>query len=900
MLLHTRLYPPSLRPNLIRREMLLARLELGLAAGRQLTLVSAPAGYGKTSLVRAWLEGINRPFSWLALDRSDNYPAQFLAYLVASLQRIDASIGVEILAGRNTSAIDDLVDPLEVLINDITAYGQPCVLVLDDYQVITDVAIQSGLAFLLDHLPVNLHLVVVTRQDPLLRLSIYRSRGMMTEIRLSDLRFTHAEVAAFLNDVMKLGLDGDQLESLALRTEGWAAGLQLASISLSERSSDDDTQADRRRSTFIEDFTGDDRYVMDYLMDEVLSLESEGVQHFLLHTSILKQMNGALCSAVLVESMPTSESQAILERLERSNQFIIPLDNHRQWYRYHHLFGDLLHSRLQTSHSELLPELHQRASRWYGQNGYTAEAIDHALLAEDFGRALGLIESAAHTTIWSSGDLPALLNWSRRLPEDALSQRPRLAVYYARALFFSGQIQTAAAYLKSAERTLRGRDKADPAAAELLGGLHTNQATFAAMQGDIRQANEYLNLAVPLVSDQDLSGQGRLSHALGMVQYLSGQYTLAQGTLAEGLHQAVQAANRNLGLDLGGLLALVQIETGRLAAAQAICRQALDAFDGGAAAPAACAVYLAQARIALEGNDLQAVQAKLEQARELALKAGWAHILWRTYLLQAQYHAAIGDKTAMEQALWQCDQLSLQYRIPWIERLCAAHRARLALVTGDRTASDAWADEYENQDADEVLPVFEELTLAQVYLAQGRTQSALHILDLLVPSLQSGGAQRALVEAGVLRTLALWALPRLDEARAALVQAVSYAEHENLVMPFIDHRPALTSIVETMPVEHRSPFLERALGMNAPAPITAPLGSAASGIETLIEPLSGRELEVLALIADGLSNPEIAARLYLSVNTLRAHTTHIYHKLDVHNRVQAVSRARQLGLLPDD
>jgi LuxR family transcriptional regulator, maltose regulon positive regulatory protein len=896
MFLSTKLYPPPLRPGLIRRAALLARLDQGLALGRVLTLVSAPAGYGKTMLVRAWLEGLTWPYTWLALDRSDNFPAQFLAYLVAALQRVNGRIGVQLKPAE--AGAEDLTSAFETLINDINAFGHPFVLVLDDYQAITDIVIQAGLAFLLDHLPGNLHLVLITRQDPLLRLSKYRSRGQMTELRLSDLRFTQAEVAAYLNEVMGLGLDAEQVASLAARTEGWAAGLQLAGVSLLERPAGDGSGDERSRAGFIQNFTGDDRYVMDYLMDEVLSLESETAQRFLLYTSVLKQMCAPLCDALLAEHAEPGDSQAQLERLERSNQFIIPLDHHRQWYRYHHLFGDLLHSRLQSSQPELLPELHRRASGWYESAGFIAEAIDHALLSEDFGRAVKLIEGAAPTTIWSSGDLPALLRWSIRLPEDALSTRPRLALYYARALFFSGQIETAAGYLESVRHTLLGPIHEESAQGDLLGVLHTNQATFAAMRGEVRQAIAYASQAAEWVSDDDLSGLGRIGHALGTAHHLSGQYRAAQEILADALHQAELAANRNLGLDLAGCLALAMIERGRLAAAQAVCTQALDAFEEAEAAPPACAVYLAQARLAFEQGNLELAQTRSQVAGDLALKAGWTHVLWRVHALQAQLMAARGDAAGVEQTLWRLDQLLLQYSIPWIERLAGAYRARLALRLGDQAVAGAWSEDYENEDAGEVLPVFEELTLAEVYLTQGRPQAALHILDLLDPALQTGDGTLAQVELGILRARALWRLERPQEARDALSQAALKASPDSLVRSFLDHKDELRIVVESWLARARPPFLAQLLESapdalasgQAPAPVVTPV--------VLVEPLSARELEVLSLIAEGMTNPEIAARLYLSVNTLRAHTTHIYQKLDVHNRVQAVSRARQLGLLP--
>ena len=426
---------------------------------------------GKTTLVLEWLAARERVHCWLSLDRGDNHPVLFLAYLIAALQQVDATIGQEQLAGLHISggASPDglwLQQQLIPLINQVATVERPFSLVLDDYHVINELAIHEALTFLLEHQPPQMHLVITTRQDPLLPLSRLRSRGRLTEVRLSDLRFTSQEGAAFLNETMALGLSPDELATLEARTEGWIAGLQLAALSLVLPQPGADNPS--RKLDLAASF-GDDRHVVDYLMDEVLSRQPAHLQKFLLQTSILQRLCAPLCDALvaledsraggdLLATGGTSPSQRILEELERRNVFIISLDNQRHWYRYHHLFGSILQNRLQSADPHMVVGLHRRASEWFEQEGLMTEAVDHALLAEELERALSLIERSARTNIWASGDLPTLLNWSKRLPEAALLARPGLCLYYARGLFFTGHVEAAERYLDAAVRALQARE----------------------------------------------------------------------------------------------------------------------------------------------------------------------------------------------------------------------------------------------------------------------------------------------------------------------------------------------------------------------------------------------------------------------------------------------------------
>ncbi len=912
-LLTIKLYPPTPRPGQVDRPRLLQKLDQGLQQDRRLTLVSAPAGYGKTTLVAEWLQTLHRPSAWLSLERSDNQPVQFFTYLTAAMQQIDSNIGQAFqsaLAKSNQEEVstDWLQAQLVALTNEINLTRSPFVLILDDYHTITNLEIHESLSFILDHLiPARVHLVIITRQDPLLRLSRPRSQGHMTEVRMGELRFTVEEAERFFNQTMNLDLPPDQVAALETRTEGWIAGLQLAAISLSESSYPGETASQpEQRAQFIRAFAGDDRHVVDYLMDEVLSRQPEAVQQFLLDTSILKRFCAPLCDAVIDRQAPGGEScQAILEYLERCNIFLIPLDNHRHWYRYHHLFAELLSARTQAIHPDFVTQLHCRASQWFEQAGMIPDAVDHALLAEDFNRALKLIEQAARTSIWVSGDLPALLNWTRRLPENLVRSRPSLCLYCARGLFFAGQIKPAEEYLRAAAQALEARPSSDPQAQELRGVLYTNQATFAAMCGESSRALELAQMALPFLArlpEDEPSSHARIFHAIGMAEYLAGRVRPAEQAFARAVSLARQAGNRNLGMDVVGCLALTLLLAGKARQASQECEQAFALDEAGRTSPAASAVYIAQGEILYARNELESALEKLTIGLELGKKAGWMHVTWRGLAMLSAVKLGQGDIAGAVEALQQFDQTARRYNNPAINNLIEAWKARVALSLGDRETAVRWAESYPAQHESGAFLEFKELTLARLWLAQGKWAEALELLDQWLTPAIAEGRGHSLIEIQILRSVALKGLGRYAEAVPAIIQALKLAEPDGFSRLFLDRYEALVDLLHQAQREKISQnmhhFIDRLQaafdGELVPSPAFQP---AASQNPALPEPLSERELEVLHYLAEGLSNPQIAARLFLSVNTLRAHTLHIFQKLDVHNRMQAVARARELGIL---
>ncbi len=900
-LLTTKFYPPPLRPSVVHRLRLLEKMNQSMQEGARLTLITAPAGYGKTTLALEWITSLNCSYSWLSLDRTDNHPIQFLTYLIAALGQVDEQIREALTAALDTQTElgeDARVQSLlMLLVNQLAGVRAPFVLVLDDYHTLTELAVHQALEFILEHQPLQMHVVIATRQDPLLPLSKLRSRGQLTEIRLGELRFTQQEAGQFLNDTMRLGLHQDEVTALQVRTEGWIAGLQLAALSLAEMPAWSQTALDAKaRSDSIRAFTGDDRHVADYLLDEVLSRQPEEIQRFLLYTSVLKHLSGSLCDSLLEFKEPSG--QRILETLEHANLFVIPLDNRRQWYRYHHLFADLLNSRLQSADPELVAGLHRRASQWFEAAGDFAEAVDHALLAEDFDNALRLIEELAGVSIWATGELPVLLNWARRLPEELLRTRPRLCLYCARALFFNGQVTLADKYLQQAEDALKARRQSGSVTDELWGVLYTNQATVRAMCGDSEEALELAGRAKSLVPAEDVSTHARIAHAVGMAEYLTGNVSAAQAAFSQAVHLTKQVSNRNLGLDVIACLALTQILACELTEAELTCQNALAPDVATRSVPAAGPIFLALALIQYERNDLPTAREAVETSIELARKAAWPHVLWQAYLLQAQIHQALKEPQAAQDALDQAEQLAIRYTIPRVSRVISAYRARIALAQGNVDTALRWARGYQPDAATEQLRDFEELTLAHVLLSQGGCTEALPSLSSTLEKSRSSGRIASVIEADILKAQALEATGEPQEASRSMLEAVELAEPEGFVRPFLEQGRCVADLLtrirqRALPASAMS-YSWRLLeafedGRSLPVPIKPQ--------NALVEPLSQRELEVLCLMGDGLSNPEIAARLYLSVNTLRAHTTHIFRKLDVHNRVQAISRARELGLM---
>lgn len=874
-LLQTKLYIPPVRPNLVPRLRLIKRLNAGLH--RKLTLVSAPAGYGKTTLVSEWLRGTDRPCAWLSLDESDNDPARFLTYLVAALQTIDAQqqTAAQPPPGRVS---------ITTLINDIAATARPFVLVLDDYHAIVEPDIHEMTSFLLEYQPPQMHLVITTRRDPPLALSRLRARGHATEIRADDLRFTDGEAEAFLRQTMALKLTADETATLTARTEGWVAGLQLAAVSI---------QGQTDRAAFVQTFAGSEQYVLDYLGEQVLQRQPEHIQSFLLRTAILDRLAGPLCDAVL--DVGEATSQETLEHLERSNLFTIPLDRERRWYRYHCLFGDLLRQRLQKTCPQQTPELHRRAATWYERNGPVERAVAHWLAAQEFANAAQLVERFS----WQKrvhGELNTLLGWLAALPGDVVRARPRLGISYAEILIHVGKPDAASAYLQDAEQVLAaGMDVvSQPERDDLLGQASAFRAITALHRGETSRAMTLAQQALALLPPGD-------SYARGLVQYVSGSVHLANGQLdqaRQALHQAVATAHAvgHAYLAIGAMCARARVHSaqGHLGEAIATYQQTIMAAAGRGFGhkPVMGIVHarLGEALYALD--DLDGAAKHIEKGRQLAEQGGISATAYQAYRVQAQVRQARGDGNGALAAVRRVIETAHQLGAPHFLHHARAFEALIHLRLGQLQAAARWARSYPRAPRDLGGPErrFVTLTLARVRLAQGDPASALALLRDLRRGVGAEELGERLVETLVLEALAQDALDKTRDALETLKRALSLAEAEGYARVFLDEGQTMVTLLQrAVPVASVSPYAGKLLSAFPPFVRQTPT--------RLLNPLTPRELEVLHLVAQGASNRTIAETLIVTTGTVKTHVSRIMGKLDVRNRTEAVARARELGIL---
>ncbi len=606
-ILATKLYIPGLRPNVVSRPRLLERLNEGLH--RKLTLISAPAGFGKTTLVSEWVEGIERPAAWLSLDEGENDPARFLTYLVAALQTIAATIGEGVSGVLQSPQPPPPEAMLTALLNDLITIPDQFILVLDDYHVLEAKAVDQALTFLLDHLPPQMHLVIATREDPALPLARLRVGGQLTEVRAVDLRFTPSEAAAFLNQVMGLDLSAEDIARLSTRTEGWIAGLQLAAISM---------QGQQDTASFIKSFTGSHHFVLDYLVEEVLGQQSERVQTFLLRTSLLDRFCGPLCDAVLMD--PSVSGREILEYLERANLFLVPLDNERRWYRYHHLFADLLRQRLHQSIASStgdaesqVNELYIRASLWYEDHGLEIEAFHHAVAAHDVERAARLVEGKGMPLQFRGAVVP-VLHWLESLPRTVLDARPSLWVMYASALSMTGQLTGVEQKLQAAEAALQGAEP-DDKTRNLVGHIAAIRALVAAAENQVETIIAQSRRALEYLHPDNLAVRTATIWKLGIAYQLQGDRAAASRAYSEAI--AISQASGNIIINLSATVGLgnVQETENQLYPAAETYRRVLQ-LAGDQPLPAACEAYLGLTRICYEWNDLDAAGQRVARPPE--------------------------------------------------------------------------------------------------------------------------------------------------------------------------------------------------------------------------------------------------------------------------------------------
>jgi LuxR family maltose regulon positive regulatory protein len=892
LVLQTKLYIPPVRLELVPRPHLIERLNAGLQ--RKLTLISAPAGFGKTTLASEWVRSCERPVAWLSLDEGDDRSSRFLAYLVTALQQVDKNVGQDLqnlLEVPQPPSIDVLMTRL---INDVTAIPAPFMLVLDDYQVIDERDIHAAVAFLLDHQPPQMHLVIATREDPPLPLSRLRAQGLITEIRERDLRFTKEEAAAFLKHTMGLSLTADEVSALDARTEGWIAGLQLAAISMQGRQ---DTRG------FVQSLTGSHRHILDYLTEEVLQRQSEEVRAFLLQTSILNRLSGPLCNAVTGQA----RSQDILEHLERANLFLVPLDDERRWYRYHRLFCDLLRYHLkQEVGRQSLASLHRRACAWLAGHDLKAEALLHAIAGEDFDGAADLIEAVAEAAVLQ-GEEKTVQRWIEALPDSLVRERPLVCVIHAWVLNLTEQVAAIEPRLQDAERALRAQGLADddPFVSDLRGHIASMRASNARRQNDIPRLIRHSKEALDLLAEDDLTVRTVVTQNLGMAYMLSSDLRAAVDTFREVQSLGQASGNVITVLNSVGFLAAVLIAQGRLQRAAALCRSTIDQHLESYPKPLPTLghVHASLARVLYEWNDLEAAAAHLEQGIVLgeqtqlpsSIRFGASLLAWIRQVQGADEGAAgFPRPIAMIAEREQSGLDDVDF---------TAWRVRFWLAQGNFAAAEAWAEGYRaGQAQPRPWRPYGDLALARVLIAQQRLEEALDMLTQIRQSAQEAGGTGWVIEARVLEALALRTLDETERALDALSQALWLAEPEGYVRTLIDEGRPMAALLRQAGLRgvasHHVGQLLAAFGSGEREP--RPMEEAAPQAmpsSAFVEALTEREVEVLRLIDVGLSNREVADRLYISLNTVRTHVKSLYGKLNVHSRTQAISRARDLGLL---
>jgi LuxR family transcriptional regulator, maltose regulon positive regulatory protein len=903
-LLTTKLRAPRARPNLVARPRL--RDVLAAGEGSALTLVSAPAGFGKTTLLGEWSEdhseGGERSVAWLSLDETDNDPVRFLTYLVSALRTVEEGIGEGVLASLRSPQPAPIKAAVGALVNELAELPREITVVLDDYHLISSEPVHDATSFLLEHLSENAHLVVSGRMDPPLPLSKLRARNQMTEIRAADLRFTTEEATAFLGDVMGLALSAADVSALEEVTEGWVAALQLAAISMRHR---EDV------SGFVEAFSGSNRHVLDFLAEEVLERQPRDVRGFLLTTSVLESMSAPLCDALTGRN----DGQGMLERLERENLFVVPLDDERRWYRYHHLFADVLRSRLQREQPERIRELHRRAAAWYERNGWTSEAVRHALAAQEHDRAADLVEDVARK-MWNRGEVMTLLGWLEALPEETKRRRPQLLLQYSATLLWVGRLDDVEPHVREIERAVgvsgEGRDDdLRPSTDEtlrrvLLGGVAATRSWRAYLKGEPHGAIALARRALTLLPEKDLELRTFAAFRLAEAYRTADDLEAASAAFAETAELGRAAGHDYLVLSAMSRQAKLQMARGRLRNADHVLRRALRfaVERGGDSLPATGEVHVGIGELLYEWDELETAARRLKEGIRLAERMGQLDTLVDGYVALSRAEMAQGNTESALETAQEANSLAQRSGTGAAIVEAAAWYARLHMARSDMTAAVVELDRMAGAPAVSVSIVREtaQIARARLTVARGEHDEALRLLEELRQSAEAAGRTGKLIEILTLQALALWEKNKKEQAVGTLTRALALAEPEGYVRTFVDEGAAMGDFLSAA-LEDRQRNPSGAAG-RVPARYLAKLmaalaqdAAAPSVDERLPEPVRERELEVLALIAAGKSNAEIARELFVSVSTVKTHINNLYRKLDARNRTQAVARAREMGVL---
>jgi LuxR family maltose regulon positive regulatory protein len=907
-LLAIKLHVPRTRPGFVVRPRLADRL--ATEQGGELTLVCGPAGFGKTALLADWARRDRRPVAWLSLDDADNDPVRFWRHAAAALDGVRPGIAdrvAALLQGLQPTSFEAVVT---ALVNELAGVAEEVVLVLDDYHLVQAPQVHASLGFLIDHLPPQLHLVLASRSDPPLPLARLRARGLLSELRERDLRFTPAEAAELLRVAVGPELPAAAVAALADRTEGWVAGLQLAALSLQGRTD---------ITAFVAGFSGSHRYVLDYLAEEVLDRQPDHLVQFLLETSVLERLSGPLCEAVTGHT----DSQQLLEQIERANLFLHPLDEVRGWWRYHHLFADLLRARLAREQPERLPGLHRAASAWCERHGLVDDAIRHALTAGEFAWVARLIEQHWDAMAWRSEDV-TLRRWLQALPAELVRSRPRLCLAQAYGAILSGRLEAAEPLVADAERALadsgdQPQEPYEPSvgrAVSLLANLPAAvtlaPAMLARLRGDAERTAEFAQQALTHLTDADRTLRHFARYYLAMADWLRGRLVEAEHALAGLAAEQVAAGARYL-VPLYHDLGQVRRARGHLGAALRTYEDALGiASKGGRPLPPAGIAHVDIAEVLYERGELDAALDHATQGVALSRQLGWARQLAAGLAILAWIYQARGDRPAAMAAITEANEVGPSPEVVDLFNPLPALRVRLALAHGETADAARWVQQrgLGADDEPSYLREREYLVLVRVLLAQQAPQRALGLLDRLHALADAQGRTGSVIEARALQALALSADGDQAGALGVLAEALALAAPEGYLRVFVDEGPPMAALLHQLlagrrqerpagagavPREHLARLVEAF--EQAGLPVRAPAGRGVV-VAGLVEPLTAREVEVLQLLVGGAPNRAIAEQLVVTPETVKKHLSHLFDKLGAANRTQAVARARELGLLP--
>lgn len=866
--------------NWVQRASLLERLRAGMRG--KATIISAPPGFGKTTLLAAWIasHSENR-VAWYSLDEDDNDSARFFAYLAASLRMVE-SASVSTLDSTLEAGSANPRELTVALLHDLAEFSsKSVVLVLDDYHHITQQPIHDALAYLIDHLPNNIHLVFISRADPPLPLGRWRVRGQLTEIRADDLRFTEDEAAQFLNQTMGLSLNAEDIRTLEERTEGWVAGLQLAALSL---------QKSTNPRKIIAAFAGSHRYIAEYLTDEVLSRQPEALREFLLRTSILERFNAPLCNTTL----EIDNAEATLAELERANLFIIPLDSESNWFRYHHLFAELLRRRLDQTDQEQVRDLHRRAAEWFEKEGFLLDAIRHWIAADEFNHVAGLVEHAISET-WGKAELAGLMKRVESLPESVLAEHPSLSAFLGSSWLWLGyNNERIIPLLEHAERNLQGKPDAD----RYIGRFNvTRSFLLRAVKNDSPGAILLANRAKAQLAEDDLIWRGLAELNIAACAHSMGN-NLSQAEEAYG--ETVRLCNAAGDLATAWIAACVRVqvvtERGELGRAIGLNRQLLDWLrEKGNISLVRGWAHINQAGLMYQVNDLDAARHEADMTSDLETRTGgMPDVGLRLYALLTKLELANGNETAARKAANEMIELARRGSVTNAMDWSHAVHAELMFRLEDWAAFDAWARTYEPSQQPMFFPYrLATLMYARFLMRQKAWDETRRLLEGQARLAKEAGYVEYEMELDIVRAILEKEAGHVSESIQALQRALKIGAAGGYVRMFVDEGDVMRNLLAQSQKRVREEALRAYITkLLAAFDVPAPVDQSA-----LIEPLTGREIEVLRWLAEGMSNPEIAERLVLSVGTVKTHVKRIYGKLNVSDRVTAASKARELGVI---